>query len=355
MTVTPLRDLRSANRHPLSGGLAMIEFQPTGATAHGVNQMGEDWLEGQTQVVERLRVRALNAGREGHTVVALDGEAGVGKLRVAQWIHRCSRRTEQPFMVLDAASDHIASQLLRVAASLGEGSELAPGTLAVRNLQEASQNTINRLLEIDTGRGGGQRCALILMSTVPMASLRSASLQHGQLIGRAAPASIHVPALRERGDDIALLARGFLDEATARYGRRVRGLSPQAIARLEQHDFPGNIHELRLVIEQAVLRSSGDWITAEAFPGIGNQSATEDTDTSELVIRMPGSSLREIEMAALRLALKISGGRVVRASELLGITRHALRRKLEKFGLTQLRAQFDNSGAELEDEGLPSL
>ena len=62
------------------------------------------------------------------------------------------------------------------------------------------------------------------------------------------------------------------------------------------------------------------------------------TDDSELVIRLPGSSLREIEIEALRLALRLSEGRIVRASELLGITRHALRRKLEKFGLNDLRA-----------------
>jgi len=333
----------------------MIEFQPTGVTTHGAEaQLGEDWLEGQSQVVERLRLRARNAGREGHMVVALDGEAGVGKLRVAQWVHRCSSRENQPFMVLDAASDHIGSHLMRVAAALTEGSELAPGTLAVRNLQEASQNTINRLLEISSGNVGGKRCALILMSTQAMNGLRGASLQHGQLIGRAAPATIHVPALRDRVGDISILARGFLDEASSRYSKRVRGLSPQALARLEQHDFPGNIHELRLLVEQAVLRSTGDWITAEAFPGVGNRPAATDTESSELVIRMPGSSLREIEMAALRLALKISGGRVVRASELLGITRHALRRKLEKFGLTELRARFDNAESDL-DGPLPSL
>lgn len=350
MTATPLRDLRT-HASTTHGGLAMIEFQPTGLNPVGGPGQGEDWLEGSSQPVERLRARAMAAGREGHAVVAIDGEAGAGKLRVAQWIHRCSRRVDRPIMVLDAASDHIGSQLMRVTHALTNDSQLAPGTLAVRNLQEASQNTINRLLEIATGHpsAGGARCALILMSTVPYTALRGSSLQHGQLIGRGAAATIHVPALRDRTADVGLLARGFLEEAANRYGKRVRGLSPQALALLEQHDYPGNIHELRLLVEQAVLRATGDWITAEAFPGIGNRPSAVDAEATELVIRMPGSSLREIEMAALRLALKISGGRVVRASELLGITRHALRRKLEKFGLTELRTRYDNSEPDVHD------
>ena len=65
-----------------------------------------------------------------------------------------------------------------------------------------------------------------------------------------------------------------------------------------------------------------------------------DHEQAVVVIRLPGSSLREIEMQALKLALRLSGGNVVRASKLLGITRHALRRKLKKFGLNDLRAQL---------------
>ena len=71
--------------------------------------------------------------------------------------------------------------------------------------------------------------------------------------------------------------------------------------------------ELRAIIEQAVIRCQGDWITAEHLGGVQTKRQVDQPESSELVIRLPGSSLREIEIAALKLALKISGGRVERA------------------------------------------
>jgi DNA-binding NtrC family response regulator len=246
--------------------------------------------------------------------------------------------------VLDGASSTIEYQLERVVRNLGRDSDLTPGTVTIRNFHALSSAAIQRLLEILTHQGHDQRCALVLMTDREVNDLRSASLQHAQLLGRAGQAVISVPSLRTRSGDVAFLARRFVQEAARRYGKQVRGISPQAVSRLENHSFPGNIHELRVLIDQAVLRSSGDWITAECFPGVGESAQGRNTEQAEVVIRLPGSSLREIEVQALRLALRISGGRIVRASELLGITRHALRRKLEKFGLNDLRQQVDLNG-----------
>lgn len=345
MNAEPIREL-----HPQPGpafaDLAMIEFHAHAPAPRGdrAGESAEDWLEGQSSVLERLRIRATNAGREGHPVVAVYGEPGSGKLRVAQWIHNCSHRANRVLMVLDAASPSIRRQLERAAAMISHSHE-SPGTLVVRNLQDAAPDAIQRLLEILTMQGGELRCGLILLTTQDVSQLRARSLQHGQLLGRAGNGVLHVPPIRTRPGDVTPLVKRFVQEAAKRYGKSVRGISPQAIARLEAYDFPGNIHELRTMIEQALLRSSGDWLTAECFPGIGDQRASQSSEAAEIVIRLPGSSLREIEVQTLRLALRLSGGRIVRASELLGITRHALRRKLEKFGLNNLRQQFENNGS----------
>src|SRR5690606_10621834 len=174
------------------------------------------------------------------------------------------------------------------------------------------------------------------------------SMEHGLLLGRSGSATIELPPLRDRAEDIPVLARAFLEEAGRYYGREIRGLSPQASARLQQHPFPGNARELRASVEQALLRSNGDWVTIDDLPL--PPGPVDSAPQAEVVIRLPGSSLREIELQAIKLALRLASGRLVRASELLGITRHALRRKLEKYGLNELRARPSNSpGGDIDD------
>jgi DNA-binding NtrC family response regulator len=328
------------------GELSQIEFQTLIAPGRDSEAVaGEAWLAGQTPAIERLRTRATKIGSEGVAVVSIHGEPGTGKLRVAQWSHRCSGRSSRPLLVLDADDPSIDAQLDRVISTLATANtapgSTAPGTVVLRNYDRAGAPTIDRLLEILGRQGVELTCALFLITKRNPERLRETSLLHAQLLARAG-AVLSVPALRHREGDIPELARHFANEAARRYDKSIRGLSPQALSKLEAHAFPGNVRELAVMVEQAVLRSSGDWVTGDCFGGLTNDTPMRATEESELVIRLPGSSLREIEMEALRLALRLSEGRIVRASELLGITRHALRRKLEKFGLTELRAPAAN-------------
>lgn len=323
------------------GELSQIEFHTHVAPGRdSVTAAGEAWLSGQTPVMERLRARATKIGTEGVAVVSIHGEPGTGKLRVAQWSHRCSNRSNRPLLVLDADDPSIDTQLDRVLSTLATPST-APGTLVLRNYDRATETTLERLLEVLGRQGVELCCALFLITRRTSERLREVSPLHAQMLARAGQVLV-VPALRNREGDIPELARHFASEAARRYDKTIRGLSPQALSKLEAHKFPGNVRELEVMVEQAVLRSSGDWVTADCFGGLGDESPVRTTEDSELVIRLPGSSLREIEMEALRLALRLAEGRIVRASELLGITRHALRRKLEKFGLTELRATAAN-------------
>ncbi|WP_165704093.1 helix-turn-helix domain-containing protein [Enhygromyxa salina] len=316
----------------------------------GLAEAAESWLAGQSVAIERLRSRATHVGSEGSAVVAIHGDAGAGKLRVAQWIHRCSSRSGNPLLVLDSDDPTLKSQLDRVirviaarARGLSSNPARTPGTLVLRNWDRAEEPALARLFEILGCQGVELVCALVLISKRSADQIRGSSTLHAQLLARAGGSVVSVPALRHRGIDIQELARHFANEAARRYDKSIRGISPQALSKLEAHDFPGNVRELQVMVEQAVLRSTGDWVTGESFWGLGEDSPLAATEESELVIRLPGSSLREIEIQALRLALKLAGGRVVRASELLGITRHALRRKLEKFGLNDLRVTNESS------------
>jgi len=308
-----------------------------------LTEAAEGWLTGQSTAVERLRARATDIGREGSAVVVIHGEAGSGKLRVGQWIHRCGSRPNRPLLVLDAEEPSLLTRLDQVIAALEAGNRASvPGAVVLRSCERAEEDALTRLIQILGSQGVELVCALILISKRSPEQLRACSLLHAQLVARAGRSVVPVPALRHRSGDIGELARRFAEDAAARYDKTTRGISLQALAKLEAHEFPGNVRELQAMVEQAILRSSGDWVTGDCFPGLGEELAVRTTNESELVIRLPGSSLREIEIEALRLALKLSEGRVVRAAELLGITRHALRRKLEKFGLNDLRAPPTN-------------
>lgn len=330
-----LREVWTGHR----GDLAHIEFRNHVATSRdSLVEAAEQWLAGQSAAVERLRGRATTIGREGAAVVVIHGEAGTGKLRTAQWIHRCGSRASRPMLVVDADDPTLLDQLDQVIAGLRPGSSASlPGNVTLRNCERASEDALARLIQILGSQGVELVCSLFLIGKRSPEQLRDSSPLHAQLLARAGSAVVSVPCLRHRGGDIGELARLFADDAARRYDKAIRGISAQALSKLEAHEFPGNVRELQAMVEQAVLRSSGDWVTGECFAGLG-QLSVRATDDSELIIRLPGSSLREIEIEALRLALKLSDGRIVRASELLGITRHALRRKLEKFGLNDLRA-----------------
>jgi DNA-binding NtrC family response regulator len=319
------------------GELSQIEFRTHLAPSRdSLAEAAESWLAGQSAAIERLRARATGIGREGAAVVVIHGEAGSGKLRTAQWVHRCGNRSARPLLVLDADDPTLLDQLDRVIAALTKTFAPAPGTVALRNCDRADDEALARLIEILGSQGVELVCGLLLISKRSPEQLRATSPLLAQLLARSTNAIIPVPSLRHRSGDVGDLARRFAEDAALRYEKTIRGISPQALSKLEAHEFPGNVRELEAMVEQAVLRSSGDWVTSECFPGLGEMVSIRTTDESELVIRLPGSSLREIEIQALRLALKLSDGRIVRASELLGITRHALRRKLEKFGLKGL-------------------
>lgn len=136
---------------------------------------------------------------------------------------------------------------------------------------------------------------------------------------------LHIPPLRERGNDIQLLADYFLARYARKYKKEIRGLSRDARSKLQNYSWPGNVRELQHAIERAVILSDGTMLRPESFmlqPTVSNKTA----DLEEL-------NLSILEKEAIERALRRAEGNVTRAAELLGITRFALYRKLDKLGL----------------------
>jgi transcriptional regulator with PAS, ATPase and Fis domain len=136
---------------------------------------------------------------------------------------------------------------------------------------------------------------------------------------------IHIPPLRERGDDIVLLAEHFLKKYAHKYKKEIQGLTREAKQKLMKYPWPGNVRELQHAIERAVILSQYVWLRPEDFmltPQVEKKSSLDEI-----------LNLEELEVRAIKKALKRCAGNVSEAAELLGITRYALYRKMSKNNL----------------------
>jgi len=147
---------------------------------------------------------------------------------------------------------------------------------------------------------------------------------------------VHIPLLREREGDIPILAEHFVRKFSAEMGRKIRGITPEAMAQLCKHDYPGNVRELENIMERAVALCTTASIDVEALPdlGLGNVAAE-----GEGLMDLPeeGMSLDDymgdIEQRYLKLALERTGGNRTEAASLLQLTLRSLRYRLAKFGI----------------------
>jgi DNA-binding NtrC family response regulator len=147
------------------------------------------------------------------------------------------------------------------------------------------------------------------------------------LLFRLNTVEIHLPPLRERPEDITPLAEHFLKQHRGRYGRDISGFTPPAVEALLQHRWPGNVRELDHVVERAVLMSSGNVVTAFDL-------ALQATPDARLNARFDEMSLEEVERLLIQKALARCAGNANRAAEELGLSRSALYRRLQKYGLS---------------------
>jgi DNA-binding NtrC family response regulator len=132
---------------------------------------------------------------------------------------------------------------------------------------------------------------------------------------------------------VALLAEWYVDRYNREFRKRVRGLSPEAMALLDQYRWPGNIRELRNTIERAMLLTDKEWLTPEDF-------STLSRSTPGATFRLPagGVNLEEVERQLVVQALERAGGNQTHAATLLGINRDQVRYRIEKFGIARPHA-----------------
>ena len=318
---------------------------PPTASASGTG-VGLDEMIGQSPPLRALTDTLRKVAPTDANVLIL-GENGTGKELVARAVHRLSARASGPFVPVDLGAvpaSLFESELFghRKGAFTGADADrvglveaAGGGTLFLDEIGNAGSAEQAKLLSVLQRRevvrvGETQgRPVDVRVVTATNADLgrRVASGDFRQdLLYRINTVELRLPPLRERGDDLALLADHFLDRYARRYGRDLAGFAPDARQAMHAYGWPGNVRELQHTVERAVILADGDRI------GSGDlqfSAAAEPADA------LPGGSLdlEEIERAAVRRALSKHGGNITHAADELGLTRKSLYRRIEKYGL----------------------
>jgi DNA-binding NtrC family response regulator len=277
--------------------------------------------------------------------VLITGEHGTGKEVVARTIHMLSLRSSRQLVAVNTGGlaegvfeselfGHVKGAFTDARTDRIGRFELADGGTIfldeIGNVPMRQQSKLLRVLESgEVERVGSSRSKRIDVRLISATnSDLQAACQAGQfredLLFRLNTVEIHLPALRERREDIPVLALHFLSHYASRYRRVIRGLDPAALQALMRHAWPGNVRELEHTLERAVLMCRSEQLQASDL-GLGLQ-------------RLPAQNLEDLSLEAvetilIRKALQRFQGNVSQAAEALGLSRGALYRRMEKYGL----------------------
>jgi transcriptional regulator with GAF, ATPase, and Fis domain len=286
--------------------------------------------------------------------VLITGETGTGKGLVARTLHQLSRRSGKPFIEVNCTAlpaSLIEAELFgyeRGAFTDAKESKLGLFEAAeggfifldeVGDLELALQGKLLRAIEERTVRRvGGIRDRRIDVRILA-ATNRNLERQvetnqfRGDLYFRLAVILLHLPPLRERGEDVLLLAQHFLQRCSTKYGKAARRIDGPAREALLAYSWPGNVRELSHVIERAVLWSQDQTLRVGDLSLPTAQPAAPATESPVAEPSLPGSDLSQWERTLIERAMREEGGNQTRAAQRLGITRDTLRYRLKKFGL----------------------
>jgi two-component system nitrogen regulation response regulator GlnG len=308
----------------------------------------------------------------------ITGETGTGKELIARALYQHSRRANGPFLALNCAA--IPESLLESELfghekgaftgadrqRVGKFEQCNGGTLfldEVGDMTPLTQTKLLRLLQEQTfERLGGNETIrtnvrLIAATNQELEQKVAEGRFRRDLYYRLSVFTIHLPPLRERGDDLGLLAAHYLRRFNGELGKSVEALAPETLDALRRHDWPGNVRELQTVLKQALLQAAGPVLLPEFLPPLHDlaEAPAEEAGGLEAFIEarlrqgsegLYAEALQRLERHLLTRVLRHTNGNQVRAARLLGITRGSLRTKVRELGI---RIDRTVSGGEDEE------
>jgi two-component system nitrogen regulation response regulator NtrX len=318
----------------------------------------EDQLHGSSIPINTVRATLKRVSPTGSRVL-ISGPPGVGKEIAARMIHQWSPRARAPFIVLSAAMmspERIEEELF---GSEHDGS-MRPGllehahggTLFLDEIADMPQTTQGKILRVLTDQSyhriGGQRPVRV---DVRVLSATSRNLQDEIVAGRFREdlyyrlnvVPVRLPALRERREDIPELVSHFLARYAAERRMPPPTISEEAMAALQAHDWPGNVRQLRNIMERTLILAPGDRasrIDVDMLPPeiLDNQNAMGGGGTAMAIMGSPLREAREsFEREYLRIQIRRFSGNISRTASFIGMERSALHRKLKALGIGDKR------------------
>jgi DNA-binding NtrC family response regulator len=300
----------------------------------------------QSPAMRRLFEKAGRVASRDTTVV-ISGETGVGKERLARWLHAHSRRATGRFVPVNCGAfpeslldthlfGHVRGAFTgAVQDAAGIFEVAAGGTLFLDEIGEVSSATQVKLLRVlqerEVQRVGELRLRPVDIRIIAATNrvLRDEVARgrfRADLFYRLHVVELHVPPLRERPDDLCRLARDLLAMTAARHAYSVTGYSPETWACLLRYDWPGNVRELENTIEEACAWATGSEIQVEDLPEPVRRSHGSPASS----VRQP-RPLVELERAYIEAVLRRQQGNRRRATQELGISLSTLKRKLRQY------------------------
>jgi two-component system nitrogen regulation response regulator NtrX len=318
----------------------------------------DDQLHGTSVAVNNVRATLKRVAPTGSRVL-ITGPAGVGKEIAARMIHQWSPRAKAPFIVVSAAMmspDRVEEELFGSEADgvarPGLLEQAHGGTLFLDEIADMPATTQAKILRVLTDqsyhRVGGQRPikvdVRVLSATARNLSDEIAAGRFREdLYYRLNVVPVRIPPLRERREDIPELANHFLTRFAAERRIPPPSLSDEAVAALQAHDWPGNVRQLRNIIERTIILAPGDrvgCIDVDLLPSevLDHQGSV---GMSSATLTIMGSPLREaresFEREYLKIQIRRFSGNISRTASFIGMERSALHRKLKALGIADKR------------------
>ena len=289
--------------------------------------------------------------------VLITGESGTGKELVARALHSSSARADKPLVTVNCAAlteTLLESELFGHEKGAFTGADRRRegrfvqangGTLFLDEIGEMPLQLQAKLLRA-LQQGEIQRVGSDVPITVDVRVIAATNrnlLREAQekrfredLFFRLNVISIEVPALRQRGDDIPLLAAYFLQRFAERNRKSIKGFSPQALDSMRRYRWPGNVRELENAVERAVILCCGDLVTPAELPDtVAHAPEPAEAPEQQDAISLAGMALEDVERLAIEDTMRQTGDNKSEAARRLGITRATLHNKLRKYGLEQ--------------------
>jgi two-component system nitrogen regulation response regulator NtrX len=319
-----------------------------------LRQSWADSIVGESPAIRSL-LHDIKLAASSHARVLIQGENGTGKELVARALHAAGARRDKPFVAVNCAAipeELIESELFghergaftgATQSRRGRFEEAHGGTLFLDEVADLSQRAQTKLLRVlqegEFFRVGGNRpikvdVRVIAATNQDLAELVRAESFREDLYFRLAVVPLTVPPLRDRPEDIPALVTHMAADVLRETAGRGKTFSPSALERLARYRYPGNVRELRNLVERLIIMTPGTRIGADAVDRVLGTAAVElgrdgiDHDDARLA-----EQVRRFEKDRIEETLRLEGGNVTKAAARLGLERSHLYKKMRKLGI----------------------